>query len=162
MQLVMLTWSRNKWAVVKVPLPSGAAANPLAEIKAISCPTVSQCVAVGSYEDSAGTQQGFLLTWRGTNWTARKAPLPVNAGTNPWVSLNAVSCPASSLCTVGGGYENAASTPLGLLLTWSRQRWTASEAPTIAYNLSAVSCPSVSRCFALSAGIGRPVLLTGP
>jgi hypothetical protein len=162
MQPVMLTWAKSKWSVVTVPLPSGAAANPLAEIDGISCPTVSQCIAVGSYEDSAGAQQGVLLTWRGSNWTARKAPLPSNAGANPWVSLNAVACPASSRCTVGGQYENAASTPLGLLLTWSRQHWTASEAPTLTYNVYAMCCPAVSRCYAVGDGIGRPVLLTGP
>jgi hypothetical protein len=162
MQPVMLTWAKSKWSVVTVPLPSGAAANPLAEIDGISCPTVSQCIAVGSYEDSAGAQQGVLLTWRGSNWTARKAPLPSNAGADPWVSLNAVACPASSRCTVGGQYENAASTPLGLLLTWSRQHWTASVAPTLTYNVYAVSCPAVSRCYAVGGGIGRPVLLTGP
>lgn len=162
MQPVMLTWFRSKWAVVKLPLPSGAATNPLAEVNAISCPSAKQCIAVGTYEDSAKTQQGVLLTWRGTNWTARKAPLPANAGANPWAGLNAVSCPASSRCTVGGQYENAASTPLGLLLTWSRQHWTASEAPTTTYDVYAMSCPSVSRCYAVGAGIGRPVLLTGP
>jgi hypothetical protein len=162
MQPVMLTWFRNKWSVVKVSLPSAAAANPLAAIGGISCPTVSQCVAVGSYQDSAGNQQSVLLTWRGAKWTARKAPLPGNAGTNPWVTLNTVSCPASSRCTAGGGYEDGASTPLGLLLTWSKQRWVAAEAPTIAYSIYAMSCPSVSRCYGLSAGIGQPVLLTGP
>ncbi|HUC23284.1 MAG TPA: hypothetical protein VMA73_11305 [Streptosporangiaceae bacterium] len=161
----MLTYSNNKRGVTKAALPAGPAANPLAAVDAISCPTVSQCIAVGSYQDSAGSQQGVLLTWRGTTWTARKAPLPANAGINPWVSLNAVSCPASSRCTVGGGYENTASTPLGLVLTWSGENRTASEAPTSASDLYAMSCPSVSRCFAVSggsAGVGGPVLLTGP
>jgi hypothetical protein len=131
-------------------------------VKAIACPTLTRCVAVGNYQDVHGRQEGMLLSWSGTSWTARQAPLPGNAGPNPWVELNAISCPSASRCTVGGGYENAASTPLGLLLAWSGSSWKATEAPTIAYNIHGVSCPTLTRCFAISWGIGRPVILTGP
>jgi hypothetical protein len=78
------------------------------------------------------------------------------------VDLNAASCPATSRCTVGGSYESAGSIPSGLLLTWTGTRWAAAEAPAIAYNLRGVSCPSTSRCFAVSWGTGQPVGLTGP
>ncbi len=161
-QPLMLTWSGKKWTVAKIALPAHAAANPQAMVKGIACPSLTRCVAVGYYQDAHGRQEGMLLTWSGKSWTTRQAPLPANGGPNPWVDLNAVSCPSSSRCTVGGGYENAASTPLGLLLTWSGSSWKATEAPTIAYNIYGVSCPSVTRCFAISWGIGRPVILTGP
>ena len=161
-QPLMLTWSGKKWTVTKIALPSHAAATPQAMVTAIACPTLTRCVAAGYYQDAQGRQEGMLLTWSGKSWTARQAPLPANAGKNPWAQLNAVSCANSTHCTVGGGYENAASTPLGLLLTWSGTSWKATEAPTIAYNIYGVSCPSVTRCFALSWGIGQPVVLTGP
>ena len=161
-QLLMLTWAAGKWARVAVPLPSGAAANPQAAVSSVACPTVTRCMAVGSYMDTAGHQQAALLAWSGTNWTARRAPLPTNAGSNPWASLNTVSCPTSTLCTAGGRYENAASTNLGLLLTWSAGHWKAAQAPAIAYNLYGLSCPAVSKCFAIAAAIGRGILLSGP
>ncbi len=161
-QLLLLTWWQGKWSDVDVPLPKGAAANAGAAIDAIACPTVTECVAAGSYDNSAGDQEGVLLAWSGKKWTATTAPLPRNAGANPWTSLNTVACPVSSRCVAGGEYENSASQPLGLLLTWSQGSWTAAEAPTAGYDVHAISCPSATRCFALSAGIYSQVLLTGP
>ena len=40
--------------------------------------------------------------------------------------------------------------------------WTATEAPASAYNLTGVSCPSTTSCFAVSWGIGQPEGLTRP
>jgi hypothetical protein len=159
---LMLTWHAGKWIAVKAALPAGAAAEPNASITAISCPATTQCVAVGGYVDGRGNQQGFVLTWSGTSWTARRAPLPADAGINPWTELDAVSCPAASRCTAGGGYENAASQPLGLLLTWSGGRWTATHAPAAAYQLTGITCPTLTKCVAVSLGIGHPVLVVGP
>jgi hypothetical protein len=160
-QLLMLTWWKNKWSAVKVALPKNAAANSEAAIDAIACATTTTCIAVGSYETSAGDQDGFLLAWSGRNWTTRTAPVPPNAGADPVTSLNAAACPVSSRCVVGGEYEDAASQPHGLLLTWSHDKWTAAETPG-GYDVHAISCPSPSRCFALSAVVGGLDLLTGP
>jgi len=161
-QLLMVSWSRGKWAAVRVPLPSGAAANPQAAITGISCPSVTQCVAVGRYTDTHGNQQALLLTRSGTRWKAARAPLPGGAGSNPWASLNAVSCSTASHCTAGGEYENTASQQVGLVLTWSGRAWKAASAPPVAYSLQGVSCPTITRCVAVSRGNPRPVGLTGP
>jgi uncharacterized protein YjbI with pentapeptide repeats len=161
-RLLMLRWSSGRWAVVKVPLPAGAAVHPQAAIAGLSCPSVTRCVAVGSYQDSNGNQRGVLLTRSGTSWSAAKAPLPAGAGKNPWADLNAVSCPTTSQCTVGGGYINTASQPVGLLLFWSGKAWKAVPAPAKAYMLHGISCPTLTRCVAVSGGIGHPVALTGP
>jgi hypothetical protein len=160
-QLLLLTWWKNKWAVVNVALPRNAAANPEAVIDAVACPTATRCIAAGSYETSAGDQEGVLLGWAGRAWTTRTAPVPANAGADPWTSLNAAACPVSSRCVVGGEYEDAASQPHGLLLTWSKNKWTAAEAPA-GYDVHAISCPSATRCYALSALVGGLELLTGP
>ena len=157
-QLLMLRWSAGKWAVVKVPLPAGAAASPQAEIAGVSCPSVTQCVAAGSYVDASGHQQGLLLTRSGSTWTAAKSPLPAGAGGNPWASLFGVSCPTTSHCTAAGGYQNTASQSVGLLLFWSGNSWKAAPAPASAYLLHGISCPTLTRCVAVSNGIA----LTGP
>jgi hypothetical protein len=161
-QPVMLTWWRKQWSVVNIALPPDAATNPEAVLGGVSCPAVRRCIAAGSYIDSAGNTEGVLLSWSGKTWTAQTAPLPANAGANPWALLNAVSCPTRSRCTVGGTYEDASSTPFGLILNRTGTTWTAIEAPASAYNLTGVSCPSTPSCFAVSWGIGQPVLLTGP
>ena len=159
---LMLTWFAGKWMAMKVPLPVGAAVEPSAGVDAISCATASQCVAVGHYVGGRENQQGFILTWSGTSWTARRAPLPADAGSNPWAEVDSVSCPGTSRCIAGGQYENSASQPLGLLLTWSGKNWTAATAPAAAYQITSISCPSLTNCVAVSAGLGRPVLLVGP
>ena len=158
-QLLMLKWSAGTWSTVKVPLPAGAAANPQAGVAGLSCPSTTHCIAVGSYVDANGNRQGFLLTRSATAWTAAKAPLPRGAGANPWVSLNTVSCPSASRCTAGGGYQNTASQAVGLLLFWSGTSWKAVPAPAGAYMLNAMSCPTLTRCIAVSSG---PVALKGP
>jgi uncharacterized protein YjbI with pentapeptide repeats len=158
-QLLMLKWSAGRWSVVTVPLPSGAASNPRAAIGGLSCPSTTQCIAVGSYVNTNGRQEGLLLTRSGTTWKAAKAPLPAEAGTNPWVNLNTVSCPAVSRCTAGGGYENTASQAVGLLLFWSGKSWKADPAPAGVYMISGMSCPTLTRCVAVSSG---PVALKGP
>jgi len=161
-QPLMLTWSRGKWAAVRVPLPSGAAANPQAAITGLSCPSVTQCIAVGRYTDTQGNQQALLLTRSGTNWKAVKAPRLAGAASNPWASLNAVSCSTASHCFAGGGYQNTASQLVGLLLTWSGRAWRAVPVPRIASTLNGMSCPTATRCVAVSSGNPRAVGLTGP
>lgn len=161
-QPLILRWSGGQWVSVKVSLPSGAAANPQANITGISCPSTSQCVAAGNYTDSRGKQQGVLLTFSGHTWTAVKAPLPRGAGSNPGVILSAVSCPAISDCTGGGGYSNTASQNVGLLLFWSGKTWKAVQAPISAGLLHSISCPTVRRCVAVSNGTVHPLALIGP
>jgi len=158
-QLLMLKWSAGKWSVVKVPLPVGAAANPQAEVSGLSCPSTTQCIAVGAYVGVNGSHQGLLLTRSGTSWKAAKAPLPAGAASEPWATLTTVSCPAVSRCTAGGGYENTASQSVGLLLFWSGTTWKAAPAPPRAYMLTSISCPTLTRCVAVSDG---PVALKGP
>jgi uncharacterized protein YjbI with pentapeptide repeats len=159
---LILRWSAGKWAVVKVPLPSGAATIPQVDMGGLSCPTTTHCVAVGSYADTQGREQGLLLTRSGTTWTAAKAPVLAGAASNPSVSLDSVSCPTASQCTVGGGYETTAAQPVGLLLLWSGKTWKAAPTPSGAYMVKGISCPTTTRCVAVSPDVAGPVALTGP
>jgi hypothetical protein len=161
-QMLLLTWRKGKWADVKLALPRNAVASLYPETDAVACPTATRCVAVGSYEDAAGDLEGVLLGWAGRGWTAATAPLPAGADANPQTNLNTVACPDSSRCVAGGGYEGAANQPQGLLLTWSRNKWSAATSPAPGYDVHAISCPSATRCYALSAEAGGLELLTGP
>jgi hypothetical protein len=58
------------------PCLPGAAAIPAPIIPSVACQTSGLCIAVGSYDDSAGNGDGLLLTSHGSAWTAVKAPLP--------------------------------------------------------------------------------------
>jgi hypothetical protein len=160
------------WKATEAPLPAGAASLGPGPgglpPTALACASVSVCAAARSYLDSAGNQQGLLLTRSGALWKAVNAPVPVGAGANPTVTLTAMACPSVGVCVVTGSYVNSARLPKGLLLTRSGTSWTAVEAPLPAgasaddqASLAAVACPSASSCVAVgryTAGTGALVL----
>jgi hypothetical protein len=160
---LLLTWSKDKWSRVKLPSNTTTTARPGAVISGISCPSVSRCVAVGSYDDVDGPYRALMLTWSGSKWAIRTAPLPADAASDPQADLQAVSCSSTTHCVAGGTYSPATSAATGLLLTLSGTKWTAATAPAAALDVIGVSCPSATRCFAISDGADPgPVFLTGP
>jgi hypothetical protein len=116
-QGLLLTWSGTSWTATKAPLPAGASTMA---IESLSCDSALPCVVTGHYTDSSGNQQGLLLTWSGTSWTATTAPLPAGAATpNPGVDIGSVSCTSATTCIASGYYIDSSGTPQGLLLTGS-------------------------------------------
>jgi hypothetical protein len=61
-QGLVLAVSGSSWAAIRTPVPPYAAANPDVSLDSVSCRSELTCVAVGSYVDSSGRQQGLLLT----------------------------------------------------------------------------------------------------
>ena len=172
---LLLTGTDGSWTAAGAPLPAHAASGGASVgLSGVSCPSVSQCVAVGEYNDTAGVGQGLVVTDSGGSWTAEEAPLPANAGVRSGMyeaQLSGVSCPSVSQCVAVGEYNDSQGGLHGLLLTLSKGSWTAAEAPLpdIATGggwLTGVSCPSVSQCVAVgeygAAGTGGVgMLLTG-
>jgi hypothetical protein len=155
---LLLTDSGGSWTAAQAPVPANYADD--AGLDGVSCLSASQCVAVGSYEDTSGDYVGLLLTDSGGSWTAAQAPLPANATSPDEVSLTGVSCSSASQCVAVGTYEGNAEYE-GLLLTDSGGSWTAAQAPlpanaeTTANNSGSgaypfgVSCSSASQCVAV-------------
>src|SRR5215468_4705407 len=62
-QGVLLTQTSGMWATgVKAPLPAGASTHSGVALSSVSCASAGNCTAVGDYRDSAGHQQGLLVT----------------------------------------------------------------------------------------------------
>jgi hypothetical protein len=170
-QELVVTGSGTTWTATKVPVPGGAA-DLGTYLYSVACPSASECVAVGGYEDSSGNYHGLLLTGFGTTWTATDAPLPTDASAYPDGVLNSVACPSASSCVAVGHYDSS-SQQQGLLLTGSGTTWTATEAPTPAdaggspsVFLDSVACSSASSCVAAggyedSAEADQGLLVTG-
>ena len=124
-QGLMETLSSGTWSPTTAPtsgLSLAAAADPTVTIGGQACSAVGSCVAVGSYTDTSGYQQGLIETLSGGTWTAETAPtsaLSPTAGTNPQVTLTGLSCPATGSCTAVGSYENGSSGQYGLIETQS-------------------------------------------
>ncbi len=150
-QWLLLTGSGSSWTAAKAPVPSDAASDPGVDLSAVHCASPTSCVAVGSYEDSAGDVEGLLITGFGKHWTATQAPVPSNAMSNPFTDLQAVTCTATNHdCVIVGNYDGASDDEDGLLITGSGSSWTATETPLPANavgtyaNLAAVRCQSPS------------------
>ena len=150
---------KTRWRATVATLPANAAAAGFAELASISCPSPGNCTAVGSYHDSAGEQEGLMLTEKAGHWgTGVEAVLPADADpSDPYVGLTSVSCTAPGNCTAVGTYSNSSSGSSGLLLTETAGQWAAgveavlpaSTHPTVGVNLNSVSCASAGNCIAV-------------
>jgi hypothetical protein len=61
-QGLLLTQTPGTWKAAKAPLPTGAAADPFADLSSVSCASPGNCTAGGNYADSSGNRQGLLVT----------------------------------------------------------------------------------------------------
>ncbi len=164
---LLVTGHGSSWSAYRAPVPADAAVRPQATISSVSCPAAGDCVAVGTYTDAKGNQQGLLLTGYGSSWTAIRSPLPTSA-TVPGAALSAVSCPAADACVAVGTFS---AHQRGMVLTGWGTSWHAAQTPRPAgaaahpaTSFRQIACPSRSECmavgsFADSAGNNHGMLL---
>jgi hypothetical protein len=112
---------------------------------AVSCPSVSLCVAGGS--DTADYSNGSIITTTNpTGGASAWTKTMMDQGmTYNQVSLSALSCPIASLCVATDNLGNilTSTDPTGGTSTWTKT--------SVAPYLGAVLCPSVSLCIASDA-----------
>jgi hypothetical protein len=174
-QGLLLDESSGAWATgLEVVLPGTPLANPSVGLSSVSCPANGDCTAVGDYEDSSMHFQGLLVSRSGGAWAAGVEALPPgNAGSNPGVLLESVSCPSPGTCSTVGIYRDSSTNSHGLLLTESGGTWASGTEAKVPHNgnavpnvsLSWVSCPSAGNCTAVggysdSSSHGQGLLLT--
>jgi len=154
--------SGGTWRALDAPTPSGSSVTPAMELDAVACPASGFCVAIGTYNDNNGIQQGLIETMSAKGWKAAKAPVPSSAapdsqqGTSQHVYLTAISCPSAKFCEIVGRYFDNAGHFQPLVVETVRKRWQASD-PTLPSDgqqaphavLQAVSCAGASSCTAV-------------
>ena len=152
------TWGTSPARDAEATLPGDAAAEPAVSLTSVSCGAIGECVAVGTYTDSSGHQQGLEIPESSTTWgTGLAALLPAGAAANPAVSLTSVSCASAGECAAVGSYNDASNHTLGLLISESAGSWMTGLAPTLpadaasspAVALTSISCPSAGDCDAV-------------
>jgi hypothetical protein len=150
------TLSDGSWSALEAPtagLDPAPSASP-GGLRSLSCPVVGWCVAVGYYNDQAGSNDGQIDTLANGSWTAQTAPAISGAQTT---RLFGVSCPASGSCVAVGEYEDTSDDWHGLTETLADGTWTAATLPPGGLSpalgpflvLYAVSCPAVGSCVAV-------------
>jgi hypothetical protein len=100
-------------SLTTVPMPTGGNGT---QVGSLACWGIFACVGVGTYADSIGAIEGYLLSVSGAvvGWT--QAPLPTGAARQPLVSLNGVACPLVGRCIADGVYDATASNVVQLPL----------------------------------------------
>jgi hypothetical protein len=131
-------WDGTSWSMLQTPTPSGAAC---ASLGSVSCISAAQCMAVGSYSDSSGHTYTMAASWNGTNWSLQSTQNP-GAQTS---MLDAISCPASTLCVAVGYVDTYGS----MAEIWNGASWTAESVSGDCCPLTSVACPSTTSCIAV-------------
>lgn len=140
-------WDGSSWAIQPTPNPTASVAGGLL---GVSCPSAVSCIAVGSYNDSAGTPLTLAEVWNGSAWSILQSPDPTGAAAS---SLSSVSCSAVGTCLAVGGYQDQSQDQLTLSEAWDGSAWRllSTPDPTGSTNsrLEAVSCPKPGACAAV-------------
>ncbi len=128
-------WNGRTWTV-----QTTAAAGRQSQLDGVSCPSATDCVAVGSGLDL------LVEVWNGSTWTAQPTP-HVNF---KFGLLTDVSCTSTTACMTVGYYYSLKGYKSGIAEQWNGSVWTIR--PTLKHrgiDLSEVSCVSASACTAV-------------
>lgn len=172
-QGVIATLSGGTWTAVPAPLGGlnpASASNPGASLNDIGCsppgPAAEYCIAVGTYRDVSGGQDGLIETLDNNTWNPLAAPvngLNPASSTTPSVALGSVSCPGTGTCTAVGSYYDTSGYQQGLIVLMGTAI-SAMTLPTADLNpspyfqtgapglrLQKIVCPTTGMCAAVGA-----------
>jgi hypothetical protein len=150
-------WNGKKWVLLAPVEPAGATAGSL---RAVSCVSASDCMAVGEYEHADVVVEGeptlsaaVAESWNGSSWTLHATPAIAKA----WhATLEGVSCTSADACfAVGSTRTGVGNRPSLLAEGWNGSEWATetTKTPTphggFAGNyFTSVSCASSTTCTA--------------
>jgi uncharacterized protein (DUF2147 family) len=164
---LILNESKGVWtAPMSLTVPPGAALDPGVTIYGLSCGTLGNCAAVGSYEDASGNIEAFIANEVNAKWSsAKEVTLPTGAlGVGQNALVRSIDCTSAGNCSAVGNYQdNNSLTPRSQSFvadevngTWhhSIEVTTAAAAnfdPFI--TLNQISCASSTNCVAVGSFI---------
>ncbi len=145
-QTLIEQWNGSGWSLLTSPDTDPDQAN---QLLAVSCTSVTSCVAVGSAVSVAGSTDTLVESWNGISWSVVDSP---DAGTGGLSELNGVSCLAPTSCTAVGDYFTG-SVSQTLVESWNGATWSIVPSPDVAAGVTSVltsdSCSSPTACTAV-------------
>jgi hypothetical protein len=141
-------------------VPGTAALDPHgygAYVTSVSCGSAGNCSAGGSYHDSSGNQQVFVVSQVNGTWhTAIEVPGTAALNTGRIAYLISMSCASAGNCSAGGTYTDSSKRMQAFVVSEVNGTWrTARQVPgTGALNtggnafVQSVSCTSAGHCSA--------------
>lgn len=135
-------WDGHSWSVLAAPSPARALASGL---NALSCPSATDCEAVGVYQTPAKRLLSYAEHWDGSRWTIGTVP-PARFERD--TVLNDVSCTAPGTCVAVGYTSGPNRRPV--IMTLNNGRWSfAARQALYSASLLGISCPSTTECVAV-------------
>jgi hypothetical protein len=138
------SWNGKTWKVGATPNPAGVTSSVLS---GVSCPSSTNCVAVGNaYSSNTESFATLAEAWNGKSWAIKATPNPKGATDS---ALTAVSCTSSTACAAVGD-----SNEVALAERYNGKAWTIQSIPSPSHafpgvTLSGVSCSSPKSCEAV-------------
>jgi hypothetical protein len=148
------TWG----TATEVPGLAALNAGGSAQISSMSCATVGNCGASGTYTDGAGNLRAFVVSQAYGRWgTATPVPglAALNTGGNSQIAFGALSCASAGNCSAGGTYTLArTNSDRAFVVSEQNGRWGRARTVTGAgangpgMDIVALSCSSAGNCSA--------------
>jgi hypothetical protein len=142
-------------------LPSSATGTPAdqnADVDGVACTGVGDCVAVGSYTDTANRTQAMVAGETGGSWSqASELSLPTGADTTPqFARLDAVFCASAGNCTAVGYYYDGSTHLQAMVAGETNGTWGQASELSLPANagsnpyayLTSLSCTAAGDCVA--------------
>jgi hypothetical protein len=146
-------WNGRTWSTGRAVSPSGSSATSLT---AVSCPSRSFCMAVGTWASSTSAGQTtypLAEVWQRGRWSVRAMPNPV---TSIGTVLTGVACTSAVACIAVGSFANPTETTVTLGETWNGRGWSIQRTAnvpnptsTVWGALNAIWCESAKACTAV-------------
>lgn len=130
-------WRGKRWKVTPTPPLEPLSSSSL---MAVSCPSPTDCTAVGSTDD-----QALIEHWNGATWTIQRVPRPAGSTSS---LLYGVSCVTRKWCMAAGYYDGA----VAFTEIWTGKHWSirpAEQIPGSGSQFTGVSCTSRVSCTAV-------------
>jgi hypothetical protein len=157
-------WNGSAWTDLTTPSPT--AKHYTQSLYGISCPSATNCVAVGSGPGAINDGEGagpFAEHWTGgSGWTLQSVPDPPaidltpDGERNSADSLSSVSCTSPTRClAVGGeGQTRALSAYASFAVSWNGHSWVVSRTGLVD-GLMGVSCAPGGDCLMTGTYLNR-------
>jgi hypothetical protein len=137
---VIERWNGSYWSQMPHPDPKR---QPQSELGAVSCPSASWCMAVGSSGYPNGQSNALVERWNGSRWSIMRIHHWAGASDT---QLLGVACPTRHAChVVGVTYGGEAA----VIQDWNGHTWTPRIPGDDDYSgLGGVFCVSAANCLA--------------
>ncbi len=123
-----------------------------AELKDVSCPSTSECFAVGR-EGSPTSPKPLVERWNGSSWSVQSSPLPSGKS---YASLSRVSCTSASACIATGNVP-ASEGGGAYAVRWNGKEWSLASSG-LASGAVDLSCASSTFCIAAGNKEGKTLM----